>query len=104
MSDGTDLIEAFYSSGEKQLVFGGQRGVVHSRAEKFDPQHQLLPMQCGIPVKSKLIKWVLLSPAAYSRGWLPHFLDENGNVMLNVPAGTPPERKQYSTRKAYREA
>ena len=104
MSDGTDLIEAFYSSGEKQLVFGGQRGVVHSRAEKFDPQHQLLPMQCGIPVKSKLIKWVLLSPAAYSRGWLPHFLDGNGNVMLNVPAGTPPERKQYSTRKAYREA
>lgn len=105
MSMQTDVIEKFYSGHKEQIfTFGGQRGVVISRLEKFNPENIPLPFNCGLPVRSKYIKWVLLSPAAYSRGWLPSFLDEDGRVMLSCPSGKQPVRSDFPTRKAYREA
>lgn len=105
MSMQTDVIEEFYSGHKEQsFTFGGQRGVVISRSEKFDPENMPLPFNCGLPIRSRYIKWVLLSPAAYSRGWLPSFLDEDGNVMLSSLSGKKPDRSDFPTRKAYREA
>ena len=105
MSMQTDVIEEFYSGRKEQsFTFGGQRGVVISRTEKFDPENIPLPFNCGLPTRSRYIKWVLLSPAAYSRGWLPSFLNDDGKVMLSRLSGEQPVRSDFSTRKAYREA
>lgn len=105
MSMQTDVIEEFYSGRKEQsFTFGGQRGVVISRSEKFDPENIPLPFNCGLPTRSRYIKWVLLSPAAYSRGWLPSFLNDDGKVMLSRLSGELPMRSDFPTRKAYREA
>lgn len=79
----TDVIDRFFQKNpRRELLFGGQRGVVYTYQETFDSAKKanLLPPCKG---KGHLVKWILLSPAIYSNGWLPKFIDPaSGKVLL----------------------
>ena len=79
----TDVIDRFFQKNpRRELLFGGQRGVVYTYQETFDSAKNanLLPPCKG---KGHLVKWILLSPAIYSNGWLPKFIDPaSGKVLL----------------------
>ncbi len=72
----SDLIhELFESSSKIPFVFGGQRGLAYlsNKREKTKP---CCPF---VSISGTRVKWVLLSPAVFSHGYLPGWLVPSGN-------------------------
>ena len=77
-----DVMELFFEDANKNVAFGGQRGMVYLKdrraADLKDPFAFIAAQPTGVR-----IKWVLLSPSVFVGGWLPGWLNPvSGKVML----------------------
>ena len=77
----TDMVAELFREGNRcDLIFGGQRGTARlecgrSRAALVKDPPESFP--------GNRVKWVLLSPGFFCRGWLPGWVDQkSGAVML----------------------
>ncbi len=85
-SDKRDLIELLFPNSGKQtpVIVGGQQRLC--TVERH--QRQPLPLPIGPVINGTRVKWVLLTPAifpqinAHSGGWLPSWVDLQGEVQL----------------------
>ena len=78
--------------------FGGQGGTVRFdavRGASLDARLKALPQ--GTP--SRFVRWTLLAPALFMKGWYPNWLDEAGHVMIPM---NEVERHPGESRKAWR--
>ena len=80
---GVDILQKLFEEGKSlPFVFGGQRGMafMECRREKT----ALCKITDSLPnVSGNRIKWTLLSPALFNKGWLPDWIDSGtGKVML----------------------
>ena len=87
----TDIVDLFIKDTDA-IIMGGQQGFLHLSGEKVNPFH------CSFkePQDSacRFIKWILLSPAVFTGGWLPSWVNrENGEV---VQYGKPPRQNGES--------
>ncbi len=74
----TDVLDKFFTVEQHKFIFGGQRGIAYMEAIRNKFQLFSEP-----DLDSTLIKWVLLSPAIFSNGWLPDWVDgTDGRVKL----------------------
>ena len=55
-----------------------------------------------VKITGKLVKYVLLTPAAYLNGWYPDFVEQDGTLQLKAETGERPERLPGETRSEYR--
>lgn len=95
--DKTDVMQKFFGESQRErLIFGGQRGVAAIEAVRSEKP---TPFGEFDPGDSKMIKWVLLAPAIFSKGWLPGWVDSKGNVCL---PSDKPERKPGESREEWR--
>jgi len=93
-----DLFQEFFTdSNRSAFIFGGQRGVAwleSVRTKKTTP--------LSIPPSKTTaihIKWVLISPAYFTNGWIPGFIEQDsGKVMLKEKI-----ERSTMTRKQWRE-
>ncbi len=94
----TDILKKYFEESKSEhIVFGGQRGVVEVSSIRSE---SLLPFaDIKQKINGKIVKWILLSPAIFSGGWKPGWVDEKGNVCL--PAEKP-ERKLGESREEWR--
>lgn len=104
-SGDADVVAEFFAGSPRQLVFGGQRGCVEAVLERNDGvKMPFEELAAKASITGRLVKWVLLSPAGYQRGYLPNFVSESGQVMLTVPNGPLPDRRRFRSRDDYRKA
>ncbi len=69
----TDVLQGDYLP--KECVLGGQQGVAYiAESQKIS-----LPKT---EIKSIYLKWTLITPAIFKKGWLPGWLNDDGKVML----------------------
>jgi len=82
---GESALSYFSENNKNEFIFGGQRGVAFLNAVRDDEKK--LP-QTDKP-SGRRIKWVLLTPAVFTGGWLPSWIDaETGEVSLfEIPPG-----------------
>ena len=88
--DVQDMLAEFFKGKKLEgVIFGGQRGVVWLENKRDRCRESPISIERS-PNNSRLVKWVLLSPAYFKQGWLPGWLDEDGKVMLKekVERGT----------------
>lgn len=75
-----DVVKEFFHDGRNEhIIFGGQRGVAMVDAVR---EEQPLPFTNNKCSKALLIKWVLLTPALFTKGWKPGWIDSDGQVKL----------------------
>ena len=82
----------------RDVRFGGQGGTARfdkARGPGLEARLRALPQ--GKP--SRFVRWTLLAPALFMKGWYPNWLDEAGHVMLPMKAV---ERRPGESRKAWR--
>lgn len=80
------------------MILGGQQSVVYVDKESSPTVQLPAAMICG-----KLVKWVLLTPAAWQSGWLPLFVEpDSGKVKLRAEMGDRPQRLPGESRAEYR--
>lgn len=58
-----------------QVIIGGQQGI----ADLEDGAPLDFP---SADIRTRFLRWTLISPACYRQGWFPSWLDADGNVML----------------------
>lgn len=94
-----DAAQRYFSEGRKQseFIFGGQRGVAYLEGIRDD--HTKLPT-LGNPSGTR-IKWVLLTPAIFTGGWLPSWIDAETGSITGVKTSKP-ERAPRESRTAWR--
>lgn len=91
-------MSALFSDGSNLIQLGGQQSLVY--AERGDSSLLKLP---EVEISGCLVKWVLLTPAAWQSGWLPEFVDpENGAVKLRTEPDQKPEKLPGEKREEYR--
>ena len=79
-----DLVEKLLNGSGNQIITGGQQRVC-TACTQIMPQ---LPMPMGATITGTRVKWVLLTPAIFPEindhkgGWLPSWVDNEGNVQL----------------------
>lgn len=75
----TDVLKEFFNSADQTaFLYGGQRGVAYLKCNR-----EKTSLPSSVTTKATQLKWVLLSPACFSAGWLPGWIDStNGNVLL----------------------
>jgi hypothetical protein len=80
---GVDLLEKFFEERSNvPFIFGGQCGTAYMECKRNAKQNDYLDLLNTESVSWRnRIKWVLLSPALFSQGWLPGFI-ENGQVKI----------------------
>lgn len=97
-----DVVKAFFPpSRQERIVLGGQRGIVHvTDGGVTDGQ---LPAVNSSVLQGHRVKWVLLTPAVFTNGWLPNWIDAaTGRVLLK--RGERPPKADYTSRAAWRSA
>jgi CRISPR-associated protein Cmr3 len=98
-----DLVKKLLNGSGKQIITGGQQRVCTTDCQTTER----LPLPVGATITGILVKWILLTPAIFPEinehkgGWLPSWVDNDGNVQLldgpgknyaqrhKVPAGNP---------------
>lgn len=96
--EGVDLLDALLPPRQRiGTVLGGQRGVAW--LERADIRTDIERF-ASAPAGSIRIKWVLLTPALFDGGWRPDWIHDDGRVLLRRL----PDRANFATRKAWREA
>lgn len=82
----------------RDVRFGGQGGTVRfdmAQGPSLEARLKALPQ--GTP--SRFVRWTLLAPALFMKGWYPNWLDEAGHVMIPM---NEVERRPGESRKAWR--
>jgi CRISPR-associated protein Cmr3 len=94
-ADGTDedLLEPFFN-GKKTIpfVFGGQRGVAFLESIR---ETRCAQIQKNQPAGTR-IKWVQLTPAIYTGGWLPSWIDSQTGKLKTGDVAKPLREKGES--------
>lgn len=90
-------LDNLFSQNSDTMQLGGQQSLVYVK-----PQMGKTINLPRVEITGKLVKYVLLTPAAYLNGWRPDFVDENGKVLLKAESGKRPERLPGETRVEYR--
>ena len=81
---GVDLVGKLLHGSGNQIITGGQQRVCTAECRSM-PQ---LPLPLGARITGTRVKWVLLTPAIFPEindhkgGWLPSWVDNDGNVQL----------------------
>lgn len=100
MAAGSSL-GSLFDGEHRSLPLGGQQSLMYVEALPGRGIDLPEPQICG-----KLVKWALLTPTLWSRGWLPDFVDPSPdaewNVLLRSRPATRPERLAGETRAEYR--
>ena len=80
-----EMVGNYFSNGRKsEFIFGGQRGVAFLDGVRDDTKQ--LPT-LGKPSGTR-IKWVLLTPAIFTGGWLPSWINSKGEILkFGIPEG-----------------
>lgn len=116
-SDGSEGLEALWPKGNGTPIFGGQQRACYLRESSCASLEHGLPV--GRPIERALVKWMLLSPAAFPSlkagtpegataipkhpgGWLPSWVHPQTRQVL-LRAGELP-REGYPSREAWRQA
>ncbi len=74
--DTVDVLDKFFDNKTKNFIFGGQRALAYMTAKREKLQEFTKP-------KGTRIKWVLLSPILFNKGWFPDWVDsKTGKVLL----------------------
>lgn len=82
----------------RDIRFGGQGGTVRFDAVQGPGlEARLADLPQGKP--SRFVRWTLLAPALFMKGWYPNWLDAAGHVMIPMEAV---ERQPGESRKAWR--
>ncbi|MBR4663759.1 MAG: hypothetical protein IKO93_07790, partial [Lentisphaeria bacterium] len=100
MAAGGGLMKLF-DPAHRTLMLGGQQSIMYA-----DPQ----PGQITLPppkISGTFVKWVLLTPTLWSRGWLPDFVDDvpadqEWNLKLAIRPQELPPRLEGENRTEYR--
>ena len=97
--NGENCLSRLFEGKERPLMpLGGQQTMVYVEAQ----QGKRLPWP-QVRTSGTLVKWVLLTPAAFTGGWLPDFVEpETGRLLLTAETGERPERLPGENRAAYR--
>jgi len=93
---GNALTDYFNKKKKSEFIFGGQRGVAFLNGIRDDAKLPTFDKPSGTQ-----IKWVLLTPAIFTGGWLPSWIDQKNGEILGVKA-TKPERHPRETRADWR--
>lgn len=94
-----DSADKYFSEGRKksEIILGGQQGIAFLEGVRDD--------QTALPNFGKItgtrIKWVLLTPAIFTGGWLPSWIDAESGDICGVKT-IKPERKPREPRKEWR--
>jgi CRISPR-associated protein Cmr3 len=94
----TDVKEQYFAPGHtSHFVFGGQRGVAQLQGVRNGERNTTLFKPRTI--SSRRIKWTLLTPAIFTKGWLPGWIcPETGAVR----SFSMPEREKHESRAEWR--
>jgi hypothetical protein len=100
-----DLMELFFDAeNSRPFVFGGQRGVAGVECQRSSSALENL-FKSKEPEASEdgrfLLKWTLISPAVFIKGWLPNWIDPNNGEVYLKPAL--PNKKCFRNRREWRE-
>jgi len=93
-----DIVEKLFNDTKQlSMIFGGQRGTAYVSCMRT--KNNLFDNDANF--SGKLLKLTLLSPAVFSKGWLPDWVNEDdGRVELKCR----PDRNEYQSRNKWREA
>lgn len=92
-----DVMGKFFDGEAASFIFGGQRGVAALSGVHDDAC--CLPK--GVEPSGCRVKWVLLTPAIFTGGWLPSWIDEKNGAIQGVEA-VKPGRQPGETRQQWR--
>ncbi|MBO5924016.1 MAG: type III-B CRISPR module-associated protein Cmr3 [Lentisphaeria bacterium] len=98
LTDHEKLSHIFPADESVLMQLGGQQTMVYAERATVD----FIP---DAHITGKFVKWVLLTPAAWNKGWLPEFVDEASsewNILLKACDGPKVERRPGEYRAAYR--
>ncbi len=102
--DGTDedILEYFFKERKSTpLVLGGQQGLAYLENIR-QPNGQEINSIFSLPFgSSKHVKWILLTPAIFTDGWLPSWIDLKTGKLLTGDIKKP-EREPGESRKTWR--
>ncbi len=93
---GTSIENYFATDRKCEFVFGGQRGIAFLNGVRDDAKLPAFGKTTGTR-----IKWVLLTPAIFTGGWLPRWVDKKTGTICGAET-TKPERLPQESRKAWR--
>lgn len=79
------------------LRMGGQGGTVSTVPDTIDLMKTLRSLPSGEP--TRFVRWTLIAPALFTKGWYPNWLDAEGRVMFPQQV---PTRKPGETRPEHR--
>lgn len=96
MNCGNEL-ENLFTFPNNTLQLGGQQSLVYVK-----PQMGKKINFPQVKITGTLVKYVLLTPAAYLNGWYPDFVEQDGTLQLKAETGERPERLPGETRSEYR--
>ncbi|WP_372808716.1 type III-B CRISPR module-associated Cmr3 family protein [Pontiella sp.] len=99
-ADGTDedLLAPFFAQRKQvPFVFGGQRGVAFLESVR---ETHCTRLRENRPAGTR-VKWVLLTPAIYTGGWLPSWIDADSGKLKTGDVEKPP-REPGESREAWR--
>ncbi len=95
--DCDNQLKDLFTEKQRTMQLGGQQSLVYV-APAIDKKIQLPQVE----ITGDLIKYVLLTPAAYLNGWYPDFVNTEGKIVLRAEKGPRPERKPGESRTEYR--
>ena len=87
----------------RDVRFGGQGGMVRFEPSGKDLEAELKALSKGNP--TKYVRWTLLTPALFMKGWYPNWLEEQADGKRTGKVMLPTERVQRrpgESRAAYR--
>ncbi|MBO4630823.1 MAG: hypothetical protein J5858_02765, partial [Lentisphaeria bacterium] len=99
------LLEDMFQHENRVFHLGGQQCCVHTSLQRMmNPLMKESSILCPAEKIENHVKWILLTPACWSNGWCPWFIDmESGRVMLksgNIERKTDESRDSWRSRKA----
>lgn len=92
-----ETLDAYFAdSAKSDFVLGGQRGVAHLAGVRDDTH-----LPTGVDISGTCIKWVTLTPAIFTGGWLPSWIDQKTGAIKGVETEKV-ERRSGESRKDWR--
>ncbi len=85
LEEGVSMVCEIAGTGVDRLIntsmlMGGQGGTVQVKASSLSLREKLMALPKGH--RSRFVRWTLIAPALYMKGWYPNWLDDNGRVMI----------------------
>lgn len=95
-----DVLATYFGGTKETFVFGGQRGVAHLSGIR--DSERINRMLNPVAPAGRFIKWVTLTPAIFTGGWLPSWIDSETGKILAPTITKRPDRRPGESRAAWR--